>query len=216
MKILIKYITVILFMSMFFSCGAEFVQYDLAKDYETGLLIAGSSSSGEEEVDQRKGTPALKYYQGDLLDGAIWWAKKGLKLDKEDDFMVIADSVGPGLEHFGSTFPPLDFISEKVQIKVTANIEESTSETVELQLELVDDRGFATNAKRPVQRIKKTDDTVEYLFDLNGVFNQLKPTPHKVNGGMVNSIRIYLNPGGNPFSGAILMDEIMVIKKSPQ
>lgn len=198
------------------ACAGQFKTYDLSEDYMTSLHYEGSSgaSGSEEDVDERKGVPAIKYYNGDLLGGAIWWARKGIKLDKEDDFIVIADSIGPESTPFGSTFPPLDFTTEKIMLKVTARAEGKDGAVPSLHLQLVDANGYKTNASRPSQEIKNTDDVEDYYFDLNEIYVQSTPEKHQVNGGFINSLEFLINPGGTPFTGKIIIEEMKVVPAS--
>lgn len=206
----------LLMMAVLTACSGEFQTYDLAEDNMAGLHVkASGASSGTEEVELKRGVPAKGYYRGDLLGGAIWWARKGITIDKEEDFIVIADGVGPESTPFGATFPPLDFIIEKMMIKVTARAE--GDKDVELELQLHDGNGFMTNKKRPSIIIENSDDTEEYYFLLDDAFEQIEPEAHAVNGGFINSVQLFINPGGEAYTGKIYIDELRVVAvKAPE
>lgn len=199
-------------MALITGCGGEFQTYTIADNYGTSLHYLGSSAGqGGEEEDTRKGVPAKSYYNGDLIGGAIWWARKGITIDKEEDFLVIAEAIGPDSIPFGATFPPLDFTSEEVQLKITARAESEDETPVVLHLLLQDGGGYITNGKTTTITINNTDDVEEYFFNLKDVFVQKTPAPHQVNGAFINGLQFYINPRGKPFTGKIYIDEIKVV-----
>lgn len=208
----------LLMIAVLTACSGEFQTYDLAQDNMAGLHVkASGASSGAEEVELKRGVPASGYYRGDLLGGSIWWARKGITIDKEEDFIVIAEGVGPESTPFGATFPPLDFAIEKMMIKVVARVEGESQKDVELVLQLQDGNGFVTNKKRPSIVIKNSDDTEEYYFLLDDAFEQVEPEVHAVNSGFINSIQLFINPGGEPYTGKIYLDELRVVAaKAPE
>lgn len=194
------------------ACSGEFQTYTISDTYATSLHYSGSSQgAGAEEEDERKGVPAKSYYNGDLIGGAIWWARKGIVIDKEEDFLVIAEAIGPDSTPFGATFPPLDFVSEEVQIKVTARAEYEEGDAPTLVLQMQDGGGYFTNEKTTSITIKNTEEVEEYFFTLDDVFKQKTPVPHLVNGGFINSLQVLINPGGPAFTGKIFIEEIKVV-----
>ncbi len=206
-KNILTYLVLLVLLS---SCGAGFQTYTLDTEYATNLHFEGASGGLAEVEDTRKGVLAESYYNGDLLGGAIWWKRRGLKLDKEDDFIVIADSAAN--TPFGATFPPLDFITQKVKIKVTARAEGKDGLEPTLQLILVDGNGYETNAVPQIITVKNTDDTEDYYFELTeDVFQQNTPKEHKVNGGLINGLMIVVNPEGPAYYGKIYVDAIKVV-----
>lgn len=195
------------------SCGAEFQTYTISDTYASSLHYSGSkqaAGNGAEE-DERKGVPAKSYYNGDLIGGAIWWARKGITIDKEEDFTVIAEGIGPDSIPFGATFPPLDFVTERVMLKVTARVESDNDVEPTLTLVAQDGGGFLANAKAPTITIKNTEDVEDYFFPMEEIFVQNSPVPHKVNGAFINSLQLYINIGGEPFTGKIFIDEIKIV-----
>lgn len=205
-NIIIYLITLVLLSS----CGAVFQTYTLDNEYATSLHFEGATGGIGEVEDTRKGVLAKSYYNGDLLGGAIWWKRSGLKLDKEDEFIVIADSAAN--TPFGATFPPLDFITDKVKIKVTAYAEGIGGLEPTLQLIMVDGSGYETNAKPSTIVVKNSDDTKDYYFELSEeMFQQSTPREHKVNGGLINSIMLVVNPEGPAYYGKIYIDAIKIV-----
>jgi hypothetical protein len=197
-----------------FACTPHLQTYDLADEYAVSMHCEGKSGGNEaieEEGESLVGVPALAYYGGDLKRGAIWWAGKGIVLEKGDVFVITAFNVGPGNTPFGATFPPIDLIKEDVVLKVSARAEGKDGTVPVLYLQVDDANGYQANAKRPFNKIENSEEFTDYYFDLKDIYLQSDPKKHKVNGALINSLKFFINPGEAGYSGKIFIKEIRVI-----
>ncbi|HEY8402920.1 MAG TPA: hypothetical protein VIK89_16760 [Cytophagaceae bacterium] len=195
-------------------CSPQFQQYDLAEEYATTLHYEGSSKGGgneEDEDDGLVGMPAKNFYNGDLKRGAIWWAGKGIALEKGDVFIINAFNIGPDTTPFGATFPPLDLIIEPSVLKVSMRAESDDGSIPELHMQVDDAKGYKANGKSPVHKVSNKDEFQDYYFDLRDIYVQMFPKKHKVNGAMINSLKFFINPGQAGYTGRIYIKEIKVV-----
>ncbi|MCX6180782.1 MAG: hypothetical protein NT150_02485 [Bacteroidetes bacterium] len=196
------------------SCAGTMQTYDLNEEYAKSLhfegAAAGEAKKAEEEKSDLVGVPALSFYGGDLKRGGIWWAGKGISLEKGDVFLYDFENVGPDSIPFGATFPPLDFAKNKVRIKITARAEGKEGDLPTIFLQLDDVSGYKADAKRPSQKIENSEDFKEYYFELNDIFVQKSPK-HAVNSSMINSLKFFINPGLTGYTGKIHIKEIKII-----
>ena len=208
------YILFIAFALVVSACSGKLQLYDLSQDYSKSLHFEGTEdvdkSADVEEKSDLAGVLARNFYGGDLKRGGIWFAGKDLELEKGDEFIFDATNIGPDSIPFGSTFPPIDLVTEKVILKITARAEYKEGEPT-LYLQLEDADGYKANAKMPFHKIENSADYKDYFFDLKDVFVQVYPKKHSVNGAMINSLRFYINPGQSGFTGMIYIKEIKVV-----
>jgi hypothetical protein len=221
----------------FTSCGVQLQTYDLSEEYAIGLhnqeepVKKGVAIKEDDEGKSALiGVPARSFYGGDLKRGGIWWASKGIYIERGDTFAVEvthvgADSLPAGATNpsnnaathpFGATFPPVDMVKEPVMLKIIARAEGSDTSSAVLYLQLVDADGYKTNAKLPFNKIEKTAELKEYFFDIRDVYNQSQPEKHKVNGALINGLQFFVNPDQMPgFSGIIYISEIRIVPATP-
>ncbi len=201
------------------ACGAKIQTYSLNEEYATSLHIEGSSIDKEDKTEKVEdkvelaGVPALNFYGGDLKRGGIWWAGKGIFLEKGDVFIFDAENVGPDSIPFGATFPPLDMQTVKLVVKISARAEAKdtvANPTPTLYLQLEDANGAKADAKKPFQVIENSKEFKDYFFDLKDVFVQSMPK-RKVNGTFINSIKFFINQGQAGYTGQIYIREIKVV-----
>ena len=199
--------------AMLSSCAGKMQSYDLSEEYATTLHYEGAAageSKGEvvEEKSDLVGVLARSFYGGDLKRGAIWWAGKGISLEKGEVFVFDAENVGPDSIPFGATFPPLDLVKEKVMLKISARAEGGDAPTLYLQVD--DATGLKANGKRPFQKVENSADFKDYYFDLRDIYVQMNPK-RAVNGAMINSLKFFINPGQAAYTGKIYIREIKVL-----
>jgi len=220
------------------SCGVQLQTYDLSEEYAIGLHNQvepekkGAGAPKEEDQSEKSaliGVTARSFYGGDLKRGGIWWASKGIYIERGDTFAIevtplevdsIAGATNPVIVEnthpFGATFPPIDLIKEPVMLKVIARAESKDTSSAVLYVQLVDADGFMTNAKLPFNKIENSTEFKEYFFDLRDIYNQSVPEKHKVNGALINTLQFFVNPGQTPgFNGIIYINEIRVVPAPP-
>jgi hypothetical protein len=198
------------------ACSGEFQTYDLSEEYATSLHYQPEEEDESSEVEEKSdlvGIPARSFYGGDLKRGAIWWAGKGITLEKGEVFVITATNIGPDNTPFGATFPPIDLIKEEVVLKVSARAEGNEGASPVVYLQVDDANGTMANAKRPFNAIENSADFKDYYFDLRDIYVQSEPKK-KVNGAMINSLKFFINPGQTGYTGKIFIKEIKVMAAS--
>jgi hypothetical protein len=215
MKKLSAYFLIVLSVVLY-ACGGKVQTMDLSKEYATTLHYdamtegAVKADEGDDDKSDLVGVPAKNFYGGDLKRGGIWYGAKNVSLEKGDIFIFDAENAGPDSIPFGATFPPLDMNKEKVFIKINARSEGKPGEMPTLYLELDDATGYKADAKRPSQQIENSAEFKDYVFDLTDMYYQRAPK-HKVNPALINSIKFFINPGKNAYTGKIYIKEIRVL-----
>ncbi|MDB5256954.1 MAG: hypothetical protein JWM14_1649 [Chitinophagaceae bacterium] len=232
------YSLVAVFLILMSSCGVQLQTYDLSEDYAIGLHNQeepAKKGTDKKEEDQSEksaliGVTARSFYGGDLKRGGIWWASKGIYIERGDTFAIEvthvgADSLPSGATNpsnnldthpFGATFPPIDMIKEPVMLKIIARAESKDTTPAVLYVQLVDADGYKTNSKLPFNKIENSTEFKEYFFDLRDVYMQNDPEKHKVNGALINGVQFFINPKEFPgYSGNIYISEIRVVPAPP-
>jgi hypothetical protein len=226
------YSLVILLVVLLYGCTAKMQTYDLNEEYATSLHIQPIEKTGdenaieEEEGDRLVGVPARNFYGGDLKRGGIWWASKGVTLEKGEVFIFEFTQIGadstplgatnPAIDHpstpFGATFPPIDLIKEEVVLKISARAEALDSSITGpepiLNLQVDDATGVRADSKRPSNKIDNSKEFKDYYFGLKDIYLQNEPKK-KVNGALINSLKFLVSP--NSYSGRIYIREIKVV-----
>jgi len=225
------------FLIVLLSCGVQLQTYDLSEEYAIGLhnqeepAKKGAVIKEEEEGKSALiGVTARSFYGGDLKRGGIWWASKGIYIERGDTFAIEVTPVGadslpsgatnpssnPDTHPFGATFPPIDLIKEPVMLKVSARAVSNDTSSAVLHLQVIDADGYKTNAKLPFHKIENATEFKEYFFDLRDIYQQIDPEKHKVNGALINGLQFFINPKEMPgFNGIIYINEIRVVPAPP-
>lgn len=217
MKNGITYSLIATIICLMYACAPKMQTYDLSEEYATSLHYKGTDAedNSEAEVEEKSdliAIPARNFYGGDLKRGAIWWAGKGIFLEKGEVFVINANNIGPDSIPFGATFPPIDLIIAEVRLKVSARAEgldSSITPVIYMQVDDVD--GYQANAKRPFNKIENSTEFKDYYFDLKDIYVQSSPKKHKVNGALINSLKFFINPGQTGYTGKIFIKEIKVV-----
>lgn len=147
-------------------------------------------------------------FSGDLQS---WWVSEKSKMNLlQDNGNMIADlnGVGPAYELFGRPFDKIDFTQTPV-VKVRFKSEGQTPG--ELRVDIRDMDGFTTNARPVVKKFQSGTEFVEYYYDFTGNFEQTYPNVQKVDPSRIVGVMLFVNPGGNPFTGKLIIDEITAI-----
>lgn len=140
-----------------------------------------------------------------------WWTSNAnkIKLSKEPEMMKVEfKSAGPAFETFGRSFTPVNFTKTPVvKIRVKAQGEQP----VMLRVDIKDASGFSTNARPIAIKLENGTDFVDYYYDFTDKFEQSFPNVQKVNPESIIEILLFANPGGQPYTGTLFIDEIKVI-----
>lgn len=166
------------------------------------------------KLGKEKGLPALRFNDGDLLKGS-WWAGTSGDMAvaaKNGGMQIICKNVGAAYTPFGMEMGAVDFTGG-MAIKLVARAEGDDMPTLAVQFD--DFEGFQSNSTRPTKRIHLGDDFKEYYFviDDNEIWQQSWPDNHSVDGGLIQKILFFPNPGKAGFTGTIHIKEMQVIKQ---
>ncbi len=140
-----------------------------------------------------------------------WWGNSGGKFGfqlQDSTLMVSVNDAGANYESFGCSFSPIDMSNAPV-IRIIAKSEGETQP--ELRLDLKDADGLVTNAL-PVIKVISNDGFKEYIYDFSYKFNQSWPSPAEVNSGMISDLMFFVNPGGTPFNGKLIINKIELVE----
>ena len=140
-----------------------------------------------------------------------WWsgAVDKVAVSKEEETLKAAlTEVGPKYETFGRGFKAIDFTKTPV-IKIRAKLQGEKPAT--LRVDLKDDNGYGTNAKPVSVKMESGTDFADYYFDFTDKFVQSYPDAQTVNPQSIVELLFFVNPGGSPFTGALVIDEINVM-----
>lgn len=193
----------------------------------------GKSQSGEIASRQTEEVPKADEPQGDRLleDSDIlihrsakpavidnfegepknWFTSNKHKIELErgdNELVVIMKDVGPAFESFGKIFPSVDFTKTPI-VKLRFKVE--GDQVGELRMDINDIEGFTTNSDPNVKLFELGTDFVDYYYDFTGKFEQAFPNVRRVDPTSIIQILLYVNPGGKPFTGKLVFDEITAI-----
>jgi hypothetical protein len=150
----------------------------------------------------------------DNLNGNInpWWAGNGkTQLSKKDGALQAElKDVGPDYDVFGRSFTPMDFSKTPV-IKV--RMKAVGGKPAILRIDVKDSEGHATNSNPVSVAFETGTDYVDYYFDFTGRFKQARPTNKAVDITKIEEILLFVNPGGEPYFGILLIDDIRALTK---
>jgi hypothetical protein len=139
-----------------------------------------------------------------------WWAGNDkIKLSKEKKSLkATLKDVGPTYETFGKTFKTIDF--EKTPV-VKVRMKASGEKPAVLRVDIKDNEGFATNSKPVAMKFESGTDFVDYYYDFTSKFEQTFPMVKTVNPSGIVEILFFVNPGGEAYSGTLLIEEVKAI-----
>jgi hypothetical protein len=120
----------------------------------------------------------------------------------EGNLEIICDNVGPGYQDIEVEIDPLNFQIGKT-LAVKAEVTEGNMDPF-LRIDLIDPNKFVTNWIPVTQQLAiGKEDT--YSFNYEGRLKQSYPKKVSLDGKRIIKLRIYVNPGYNPFSGKIIL-----------
>jgi hypothetical protein len=132
-----------------------------------------------------------------------------ISLSKKDDMLnVDMKNVGPSYETFGRAFKSIDF--EKTPV-VKVRMKASGEKPAVLRVDIKDSEGFTTNSKPNTMKFESGTDFVDYYYDFTSKFEQTFPMVKTVNPSGIVEIVFFVNPGGEAYSGTLLIDEVKVL-----
>ncbi|WMJ75167.1 hypothetical protein RCC89_18650 [Cytophagaceae bacterium ABcell3] len=139
-----------------------------------------------------------------------WWSGDRITLQQEENGLkVIADEAGPAFETFGMKFDEAINFNRTPVIRV--RFKPICEKPGELRVDIKDMEGFSTNARPIVMKFESGTDFVEYYYNFTGRFEQSFPNVTRVNPNEIIEAIFFINPGGEPFTGNLLIDEIEAI-----
>jgi len=162
------------------------------------------------------GIPANTYHNGMLFDfkgpiNKFWVANDKLSIAKVGDTLKVdLRECGQKYECWGTELNDLLDFSKSPVLKVTArSVGKGMTPTLGISLKDMD--GYDTNLDRPSQRVRKSNDYVDYYFDFTGKWKQIWPDKKVVNSSAISEILFFVNPGAMNWTGTIYIDDIQVI-----
>lgn len=139
--------------------------------------------------------------------GDFWSDKKYTLLKQGSAMKVMCKGPGANYEPFGVNMDVTNFSNAPV-LRIRMKLDKKTTSLPTLRLDLRDVNGAMTNAAPCAAVIKKSEDWVEYFFDYNHKWKQAWPEAADVDLTKINGMQFFVNPGGKPYTGTILVDEI--------
>lgn len=136
-----------------------------------------------------------------------WWGSSKLQLTKKDGNLVVnAISVGREYDRFGYNFVPTVDFSEMNILKVRVKAKGDRLPT--LRIDLKDRNGYVTNNQDSKARLILCEEYINYYFRYEGRFKQSWPFKADVSPDQIAQLEIFINPGGENFTGQLSIDEI--------
>jgi hypothetical protein len=132
-----------------------------------------------------------------------------ITLSKKDDMLnVDLKMVGPNYENFGRAFKTINF--EKTPV-IKVRMKSTGEKPAILRVDIKDNDGFATNSKPVAMKFETGTDFVDYYYDFTNKFEQTFPMVKTVNASGIVEMLFFVNPGGEAFSGTLLIDEVKAL-----
>ena len=160
-------------------------------------------------------TKLLDYNNGKVADFEKeginnWWGSSKLQLIKKDGNLVVnAVGVGKEYDRFGYNFVPTVDFTETNILKVRVKAKGDRLPT--LRIDLKDRNGYVTNSQDSKARLILCEDYISYYFRYEGRFKQSWPFKADVSPDQIAQLEIFINPGGENFTGQLFIDEIVPV-----
>jgi hypothetical protein len=138
-----------------------------------------------------------------------WWAgNEKVNLEKLGDQMVVAcNGAGPTYELFGRAFDEMDFNKAQI-VRIKARSEGGSPL---LRVDFKDKNGYVTNGSPVINKIQESSDFKDYFYNYRGKYTQSWPEAQTVDPSGIKEVLMFINPGGEAFTGKIFIEEIEVI-----
>lgn len=167
------------------------------------------STTSAPVAEQRAKPASILYAYGDGVEN--WWGDKKIQVVSKDSVMVlVADSVGPKYEVFGTTIKPTDFRSTGL-IRIMAKVQGAESPL--LTISLTDKAGHGTNMNPAIEKISNKGGYKNYFFNFKERYMQAWPDTVRVNPAEIVSVIGFINAGKNPFTGKLYIWEVEVMSE---
>ena len=140
-----------------------------------------------------------------------WWSgsESKVKISKEEEMLKVDfQGAGPAFETFGRGFDKIDFTKTPI-IKI--RVKNQGAKPTTLRVDIKDSEGFSTNAKPIAMKLQSGTDFVDYYYDFTGKFEQAWPNVQKVSPQSIVELLLFVNPGGEAYTGMMYIDEIKAI-----
>lgn len=121
---------------------------------------------------------------------------------------ITSDAVGPEWESFSKNLGNVNLI-EKPVLKVRVKAEGNLSPF--LRIILTDNLGNISNARPAEEKIEVKNEYTDYYFDFTGRFQQRFPELKNINPMAINKLSLYINGGGEAYSGTLFIENIQAI-----
>ncbi len=143
-----------------------------------------------------------------------WWSGSDkIALERKNDILnITCVEAGPGYETFGKDINPVNMAGESHILRVKARAETASPD---LRINLKDKSGLVNNEFPIVIKIDVSEEFKNYYYDYSGKWTQSWPDAQKLNPEIIQSVLMFVNPGGQPaaYTGKIYIDEIEVISE---
>lgn len=138
-----------------------------------------------------------------------WWAgNEKVNLEKLGDQMVVAcNAAGPTYELFGRAFNEMDFNKAQI-VRIKARSEGGSPL---LRVDFKDKNGYVTNGSPVINKIQESTEFKDYFYNYRGKYTQSWPDKQTVDASGIKEVLMFINPGGEAFTGKIFIEEIEVI-----
>ncbi len=172
-------------------------------------------------IDSIKSTPLVKAKIGNEFIGVLqdfsgdisnWGGGEKFLISKTSDsaLKITVDKVGPKYESFSVKLSTLN-MSEANKVKLRIRVE--SKESLEFRLDCKDIDGYITNASPASVILNPKDSLYKYVFfDYKNKWKQSWPDNKTVDKERIVEFVVFINPGKNPWSGNIYIDDIEIIK----
>lgn len=140
-----------------------------------------------------------------------WWSgsESKIAISKEGEMLKVElKAAGPAFETFGRGFDKIDFTKTPI---VKVRVKNEGVKPTTLRVDIKDSEGFSTNAKPIAIKLQSGTDFVDYYYDFTGKFEQAWPNVQKVSPQSIVELLLFVNPGGEAYTGTMYIDEIKAI-----
>jgi hypothetical protein len=144
--------------------------------------------------------------------GWQWWTTDRIKISNyKGNIVAQTNKVGPDWGCFGKNLGGSLNLSKHQVLKFRAKAEGGTK-PVEIQFTLRDGEKHETNGKPARSRIPVDGKYREFYINMSDRWIQTWPSKKTVNPSDITDVLVFLNPGGRPFTGTVLIDYIEMIR----
>lgn len=145
----------------------------------------------------------------DFSNDPAWWsASEKLVISRDGNALkIISNGAGPKYEVIGTGLKTVNltkFPLLKARIK-------AVGAGADIRIDVKDADGNTTNASPNVVKVQAGQDYTDFYFDFTGKFNQSWPDIKTVNPAQIVEMIVMFNPGGQPYTGTVFIDDIQLL-----